>query len=138
MNRADLQALAEMRIADAKALLDTGRFAGAYYLAGYALECAIKAFVAKQTNQFDFPDKTLVEKVYKHDPEALIRGAGLEQTLTDEMDKDGQFAVNWAEAKTWSEKSRYSPTVDKQKAQDLIAALSDGSHGVLQWLKRFW
>jgi HEPN domain-containing protein len=51
MNRADLQQLAELRITEAKVLLDNGFYAGAYYLAGYAVECALKACIAKLTNR---------------------------------------------------------------------------------------
>jgi hypothetical protein len=45
VNRSDFQKLAMDRIADAKALLAAKRWAGAYYLAGYAVECALKACV---------------------------------------------------------------------------------------------
>lgn len=57
MNRADLQNLAELRINEAKLLLDRGFYQGAYYVAGYAIECALKACIAKKTQQFDFPEK---------------------------------------------------------------------------------
>lgn len=40
MNRADLQTLSDLRLADGEALLQAGRFAGAYYMLGYAVECA--------------------------------------------------------------------------------------------------
>ena len=39
MNRADLKQLAQLRLREAKALLDGGHAPGAYYLAGYAVEC---------------------------------------------------------------------------------------------------
>ena len=49
MNRSELQQLAEIRLRDAKALLVTGENdAGAYYMAGYAVECALKAVIAKK------------------------------------------------------------------------------------------
>jgi hypothetical protein len=35
MNRSDLQSLSEMRAREAKALLERGLYAGAYYLMGY-------------------------------------------------------------------------------------------------------
>ena len=57
MNRTDFQKLAEERIAEAKILLDAGKWSGAYYLAGYAVECALKACIAKMTKSEDFPDK---------------------------------------------------------------------------------
>jgi hypothetical protein len=45
MNRAELQQLAEDRRLDAEALLAAQRWAGAYYLAGYAVECGLKACI---------------------------------------------------------------------------------------------
>src|SRR2546425_2666201 len=55
MTRTDLQLLAEERLSDAQVLLANGRFGAAYYLAGYAIECALKACIAKLTKAEDFP-----------------------------------------------------------------------------------
>ncbi len=55
MNRADFKRLSNLRVREAKVLLDKGLFAGAYYLAGYAVECAMKARIAGQTRRHDFP-----------------------------------------------------------------------------------
>jgi HEPN domain-containing protein len=55
MNRRDFQKLALIRIADAQVLFQNGRYDAAYYLAGYAVECALKACIAKQTMRHDFP-----------------------------------------------------------------------------------
>jgi HEPN domain-containing protein len=49
MNRADFHKLAEIRIKEARVLLDRKCYAGAYYLAGYAVECALKACIARKT-----------------------------------------------------------------------------------------
>jgi HEPN domain-containing protein len=57
MNRTEFQSLAEVRIREAKALLDAGLWDGAYYLAGYAVECALKACIAKRTRAEDFPPR---------------------------------------------------------------------------------
>lgn len=45
MNRTQWQKLAERWLEDAKALLDAERWPAAYYLAGYAIECGLKACV---------------------------------------------------------------------------------------------
>jgi len=44
-----------MRLKDAEVLLQKGRNEAAYYLAGYAVECALKACIAKQTKRHEFP-----------------------------------------------------------------------------------
>ena len=55
MDRRDLQALSRIRINEAKGLLSLGLHDGAYYLAGYAVECALKACIAKETKRHEFP-----------------------------------------------------------------------------------
>src|SRR5205807_5441492 len=57
MNRADFHKLTEIRMREAKVLLDRKCDEGAYYLAGYAVECALKACIAKKTLAHDFPPK---------------------------------------------------------------------------------
>jgi hypothetical protein len=81
MNRIDFQQIAEIRLQESKALLAAGFPEGAYYLAGYAVECALKACIAKRTQQYDFPDKKLVDKSYTHDVEKLLDAAGLGDLL---------------------------------------------------------
>jgi hypothetical protein len=47
MDRKDLQSLSRWRLLEARALLRAGLPNGAYYLAGYSIECALKACIAK-------------------------------------------------------------------------------------------
>ena len=61
-NREALQLISRQRKREAAALLRAKLFPGAYYLAGYAVECALKACVAKQTNKHDFPNKNWLPK----------------------------------------------------------------------------
>ncbi len=41
MNRAQLQELTKLRVEEAKILYENNCFNGAYYLLGYAVECAL-------------------------------------------------------------------------------------------------
>jgi HEPN domain-containing protein len=66
MNRIDFQKVAETRLQESKALLAAGFPEGAYYLAGYAVECALKACIAKRTREHDFPEKESKD-FYIHD-----------------------------------------------------------------------
>ena len=43
MNQAELRQMALMRLRDAKVLLNGGRWEFAYYVSGYAVECALKS-----------------------------------------------------------------------------------------------
>ena len=137
MNRSDFQALADIRANEAQALLNAGHFAGAYYLAGYAVECALKAYMAGLTKEFDFPDKSLVNQMYTHDLEKLIGLASLQPTLTSDMASDADFARRWALVKDWSEDARYERH-DATAARELVSATVDNKSGVLRWLKLHW
>ena len=79
MNRKELQEIAQIRVREAETLLHNGHFEGAYYLAGYAVECALKVCIAKQTHEHDFPDLKWARKVYTHNLEDLLSLAGLEE-----------------------------------------------------------
>src|SRR5271165_616285 len=106
--RRDFRALAELRAEEARILLRGRRPLGAYYLAGYTVECALKACIAKQRKRFEFPPKRrTIEKMYSHDLDALIDVAGLEPELQDEIRKNPDFAENWNTVKDWSSESRY-------------------------------
>ena len=138
MNKTDLENLVEIRISEAAVLLTSGNFPGAYYLAGYALECALKACIAKQVSQYDFPNKKLAEDSYSHDLPKLIGVAGLKQALSQKEKEDVEFGLNWAVAKDWSESARYECGIEKTRANDLYSAITDKKSGVLAWLKTYW
>jgi HEPN domain-containing protein len=136
MDRFEFQRLAAERLEDAVALLNAGRFAGAYYISGYAVECALKACIAKKTRQDDFPPKD-ASKYYVHDLAKLLDIAGLGLVFADEASKDPIFRANWAVVKDWSEESRYLSR-QQQQAQEILIAVNDLQHGVLRWLKGNW
>lgn len=106
MNRTDFQRLARIRNKEAKVLFDNGCYDGAYYLAGYAVECAIKACIAKQTKRYDFPDKKQAEESYTHDLTKLIKVAKLEDALNEKTALNATFAESWRILRTWSEAAR--------------------------------
>ena len=47
MNKSDLENLVDIRVSEAQVLLESENFQGSYYLAGYAIECAIKVCIVK-------------------------------------------------------------------------------------------
>lgn len=138
MNKSDLEKLADIRIAEARALLESKKYQGAYYLAGYSLECALKACIANQVQQHDFPDKKLAEQSYKHKLTNLLGTAGLKQKLIEREKEDPDFKLNWAVAKDWGVESRYECAIEGTKANDLINAVTDKKSGILEWLKTYW
>jgi len=134
MNRDDLKELALIKLEDAKVLLENERYDGAYYLCGYVVECGLKACIAKQTKQYDFPDKDIIAQSWTHKLTTLVKAAKLP---LKEMAKDKDFAINWALAIRWSEESRYQKHEEKE-ARDLYSAITDEKGGVLQWIKQYW
>src|SRR5262245_46601243 len=108
MNRNDLRRLVWIRLREARVLLEAKCFDGAYYLCGYALECALKACIAKATRRSEFPDLEKVKASYTHDLTVLIKVAGLKATLEAELTSDPEFSDYWTLAKAWSEKDRYA------------------------------
>jgi hypothetical protein len=61
MNRNELQKISRLRVKEAKVLLDNGYAPGAYCLMGYAVECVLKACIAKKTKRYDCPDHKQVQ-----------------------------------------------------------------------------
>jgi len=137
MDRRDFQELSKVRLKEATALLKLGLFDGAYYLAGYAVECALKACIAKRTQRFEFPDRKRAESSHSHSLRDLIRVAGLEEARRERADQDPDFRRSWEIVESWSEQSRYSRNIP-ESAQVLLAAVGDRRHGVISWIKLQW
>jgi hypothetical protein len=136
MYRSDFQQLADVRIDEAAVLLAQGKFDGAYYLAGYAVECGLKACIARLTSQDDYPPKPkFIHDYYSHEIEKLVKTAGLTAQRDADAAADPDLEANWGFVKDWSEESRYERKTAAQ-AQQLIAAITDAAHGVLPWIKR--
>jgi len=119
-------------------LLKLGHYPGAYYLVGYAVECALKACIAKQTKRYEFPDKKLAEKAWSHDLEALVKTAGLEPSLTSDAKLNKTLELNWAIVKDWDESARYAPSISDVQARELYSACVSRTNGVLSWIRRRW
>jgi HEPN domain-containing protein len=117
VNRSDFPELAELHLEHARALLDARLYSGAYYMCGYAVECALKACICKRTHEFDFyPKPKEYNKAWSHDIENLLAVSGLES----------EFRAA----------SRADPILDVKEA--LFAAISDQDHGVFQCIRQLW
>jgi HEPN domain-containing protein len=137
VNRKDLQELSNIRLKEAKALLDLGMSDGAYYLAGYAVECGLKACIAKGTQRHDFPDKKRADLSYTHSLRELVRVAGLEGLRLKRAGESQLFDNNWEAVDKWSERSRYERKTP-EAAKRMVDAVSNRRDGVISWIKLFW
>ncbi|MEX1231783.1 MAG: hypothetical protein WEB58_16175 [Planctomycetaceae bacterium] len=137
LNRELLQQLATERNADAEALLAAGQWAGAFYIAGYAIECGLKACISKLTKPDDFPDKNFARDCYTHNIDDLVRLAGLTADRDADNLSNAVLRLNWQTVKDWSEVSRYELT-EESHAREMMKAVSDPNHGVLPWIMARW
>jgi hypothetical protein len=139
VNRGELRQLAEDRVLDAKALLDAQRWSGAYYLAGYAMECGLKACVlafVERTGEI-FRDKEFSRKCFTHKLIEIIGVAGLIDLHNDRLKNNPAYAVFWSIANDWTEASRYQQKVESE-ARDLYKAVTNDPDGVLPWIRTHW
>lgn len=139
MNRAQLRTLADERVRDARALLKARRWSAAYYLVGYAIECALKACVLAyvQKTGIIFQDRKYAEKCWTHDIEVLLMAADLKVARDIDVGVNPDLGSNWIIVKDWSEISRYQKKSESQ-ARELCAAVTDTANGVLPWIKTRW
>ena len=137
MTRSDLQRLAEIKFEDAVLLLQHQRYCNAYYLAGYSVELALKACIAKQIRKEEIPDKGLIDKLFTHDYTKLVGLAGLVAELKKAQNFDHRFQAYWGIVAEWSPDHRYA-IIDSMSAQLLLDAIGDTDHGVLKWIKTHW
>jgi HEPN domain-containing protein len=105
----------------ARSLVESRHWGPAYYLAGYAVECGLKACIARKFREYDFPDRQTVIDSYIHNLEKLVRTAGLSNELTLAEDDSDIFKLNWATVKDWSSESRDAKP-----------------NGVLEWVAQYW
>lgn len=138
MDRSELQHLSKLRIQEAKVLLQNGCYEGAYYLMGYAVECAFKARIDRQMRRFDIPDRKLINDIYTHDLNKLLSVSGLEPEYRKISKSNPNFELNWTIVKDWSEQFRYKSGITQGQVKDLHSAVLSSKNGILPWLKKWW
>jgi hypothetical protein len=78
---AELDSIARAHLDDARALLAAGRFDGASYLCGYAVEVALKARICRTLNWPEFPSTGGEFQAYRsfqtHEPLPALERRGL-------------------------------------------------------------
>jgi HEPN domain-containing protein len=139
VNRMELRQLAEDRILDAKVLLDAGRWTGAYYLAGYAVECGLKACILAYVEKTGaiFENKKFLEGCWTHELEKLLVTADLQIEFGIARGANPALEAYWGPVKDWKEISRYEQKGERE-ARQLYEAITNQPNGVLQWIKAHW
>lgn len=138
MTSEQYKVLAERYIVDGEILLNARRWSSAYYLAGYSVECGLKACAAKRIRAECVPDKTWITNFFTHKLVHLVTCAGLEPVLKKKTAESPSFHKNWSQAVLkWHSEARYAE-VSQATAQELLRAVKGRSDGVLPWLETFW
>lgn len=132
--------MAQLRLDESSLLLDQNFCTGAHYIAGYAVEFAIKAVICKRLNVEIFDDELLdipkeVSKSFKiHNLRNLIILSGLQQELKKLIKEDSEIAKAWTIVSEWNEQQRYKLDCEKATALRFLNAVKI----VIRWIKTHW
>jgi hypothetical protein len=139
VNQAELRQMAEERILDADALIKGNRWAYAYYVSGYAIECALKSCILAQMIHTGgvFEDKKFAEWCWTHDFGKLVELAGLKDELNWTLATNPVFDSHWGIVTQWKETTRYESKPETE-AKALFAAITHEPDGVLRWIRKYW
>lgn len=107
-------------------------------MTGLAVECALKACLARAVKRHDYPDKKFVNGMYQHNLQNLIGlDAVLLAALQADIAHDSKLEANWKTVKDWDDEKRYD-IVDEQEARGLYDATAKKGSGVMPWIKGRW
>lgn len=142
MDRKTLQRIAKARLKDAKALLGRKRWSGAYYLCGYAIECALKSYLLRYLGESAaiFGELGYLKKLaecWTHDLVKLVNLAGLDVEFGKAQAANPALENFWKATKDWKETSRYEEKTEVQ-ARALYEAVSHNPDGVFRWIQSRW
>jgi len=127
---ADLLAIAQARLEDAKVLLANGRIDGAGYLCGYGVELALKARISRTLDWDGFPEKRAefenLATFKTHKLDVLLALSGQERRI-----KTDHF-IEWSAVATWDPEVRYRAVGQAESAEvELMIASAQTLVGVL-------
>ena len=137
MERRALQNLARRRLQEARFLLGADIADTAYHLSGCAVECALKACIARSFLRHTWPDRRFVQEVHSHNLDRLVALANLRPQMESEFGKDWHFRERWDIVRVWNNESRYRQW-QRSEAVSIYEAVADTRHGVLRWIRRYW
>jgi len=141
------RAVAERRFGDARYLLDSGnaeRATGAMYMAGFVVECLLKALLLERHPNLGRPadpaslslsDREVLRLLYSHELDDMLGYLPeLEKKLSNVKTKSGSSAWRGLNdlCEEWTVYARYSP---KMATLDRARAYLDTVEEVKKWLK---
>ena len=148
-SRSDLQKLTKQRLDEANALLSLNFADAAFYLAGYSIECALKAAVCRTLDQNDFyePDRSnkgaryVQDRIFRefktHNYNDLLVLSGLSAKFELARVSDSLLYSAWTDIEKagWTEQFRYElGTQSRQSVSDFIKAVEI----LIVWISKYW
>jgi hypothetical protein len=118
----DLSRLSRGRLADSKVLFKAGRYDGAAYLAGYAIEIALKLRICKTLKWIGFPETAREFENYgtlkTHKLDVLLHLSGFEKQIKS------NYLSEWSVVTSWDPEARYRPIGSAKKSDIQLMILS--------------
>ncbi|MBI3362419.1 MAG: HEPN domain-containing protein [Chloroflexi bacterium] len=126
------------RLEDARACLEKGRWIAAIYLGGYAVECALKAYICLQEGKDDFRETQVYQQGAVvgragHNLQTLYNAAGA-PVLRSMFNPHGEFhRARQLVVKTWypQDNLRYSHRSGKRAEAEAFVRAVEMLHGFL-------
>ena len=108
----DFKQTAYEKLLDAQCLLEGDRYAGSVYLAGYALEIALKVKLCNIHELIEFPENqretnAITKKWFKHNLEKLEGYTNLNLNF--------HYTAAWLKVKNWDVEARYKRLPETQE-----------------------
>src|SRR5271165_183388 len=138
MTRKDLQELSRLRLRETETLYEARLYDGCVYLAGYAVELALKARICRVLRVSEYPSGDLGKAFKVHDLHQLKILAGLSPDI--DVTKNKGLFDNWSKAVAWNPEQRYeSPGKYRAgEARVILDSLTAKPNGVFTWLSKRW
>lgn len=114
----ELQNLSRDRLDDAKALYGAGRYNGAFYICGYAVELRLKKKICETLGWEGYPSTekefSKLKSFKTHDLDMLLHFSGIENQIKSEAFKE------WSIVVSWDPEMRYSSQQQTEQSAKLL------------------
>ena len=137
--RTELQDLSRLKLKEAEALYKAHLYDGCVYLAGYAVELALKARICRLLRVKEYPLSGDLARAFKvHNLDQLKVFAGLSAEI--DVKKNHELFDNWSKVVDWNPEKRYeSPgKYTEATAKIILDGLTSKRNGVFTWLTKRW
>jgi HEPN domain-containing protein len=124
VSTAELRRISTTRLGDAKILLKNGRFDGAGYLCGYAMELALKLKVCQFRNWEGQPENEREDPSYQILRTHNLNGLMQLTSINVQREIKGRYFTEWSIIRSWRPEARYHPigSVTRGDAAALLQA----------------